>query len=211
MWALPTALPVGNTSPRLSHASDRLDPSYTRTCTCTRQRPRARRRARTTFPGETLCVQRCVTLQRLLACARAWYQSSAISVTFRTLSRVSRGDLWKVPREGTFNSTVRPSKGRCSPVAACVSLTVSVCPRDGPFTKSSQVKGVNLLQWGQAQTTHQTNTAPPGESSGFRAPAARLQKAKLRKEVSFTKHMRIPFSARPRFECRHRGGRRHAG
>ena len=57
-------------------------------------------------------------LQRLLACARAWYQSSAISVTFRTLSRVSRGDLWKVPREGTFNSTVRPSKGRCSPVAA---------------------------------------------------------------------------------------------
>ena len=118
MWALPTALPVGNTSPRLSHASDRLDPSYTRTCTCTRQRPRARRRARTTFPGETLCVQRCVTLQRLLACARAWYQSSAISVTFRTLSRVSRGDLWKVPREGTFNSTVRPSKGRCSPVAA---------------------------------------------------------------------------------------------
>jgi len=53
-------------------------------------------------------------LQRLLACARAWYQSSAISVTFRTLSRVSRGDLWKVPREGTFNSTVRPSKGRCT-------------------------------------------------------------------------------------------------
>ena len=23
--------------------------------------------------GETLCVPRCVTLQRLLACARAWY------------------------------------------------------------------------------------------------------------------------------------------
>ena len=62
-------------------------------------------------------------LQRLLACARAWYQSSAISVTFRTLSRVSRGDLWKVPREGTFNSTVRPSKGRCSPVAAERSAT----------------------------------------------------------------------------------------
>jgi hypothetical protein len=108
--------PLGNTNPRLSHASDRLDPSYTRTCTCTRQRPRARRRARTTFPGETLCVQRCVTLQRLLACARAWYQSSAISVTFRTLCRDPRGDLRKVPREGTFDSNDRPSKQRCSPV-----------------------------------------------------------------------------------------------
>ena len=109
--------PLGNTNPRLSHASDRLDPSYTRTCTCTRQRPRARRRARTTFPGETLCVQRCVILQRLLACTRAWYQSSAISVTFRTLSRDSRGDLRKVPREGTFNSNVRPSKVTWGPVA----------------------------------------------------------------------------------------------
>ena len=108
--------PLGNTSPRLSHASDRLDPSYTRTCTCTRQRPRARRRARTTFPGETLSLQRCVTLQRLLACTRAWYQSSAISVTFRTLSRDSRGDLRKVPREGTFNSNVRPSKVTWGPV-----------------------------------------------------------------------------------------------
>ena len=65
----------------------------------------------------SLCSAVVSRLQRLLACARAWYQSSAISVTFRTLSRVSRGDLWKVPREGTFNSTVRPSKGRCSPVA----------------------------------------------------------------------------------------------
>ena len=108
--------PLGNTNPRLCHASDRLDPSYMRTCTCTRQRLRARRRARTTCPGETLCVQRCVTLQRLLACARAWYQSSAISVTFRTLCRDPRGDLRKVPREGTFDSNDRPSKQRCSPV-----------------------------------------------------------------------------------------------
>ena len=45
--ALPIDPPLGNTNPRLSHASDRLDPSYTRTCTCTRQRPRARPRART--------------------------------------------------------------------------------------------------------------------------------------------------------------------
>ena len=68
------------------------------------------------FPGETLSLQRCVTLQRLLACARAWYQSSAISVTFRTLCRDPRGDLRKVPREGTFDSNDRPSKQRCSPV-----------------------------------------------------------------------------------------------
>ena len=109
------AVPLGNTNPRLSHASDRLDPSYTRTCTCTRQRPRARLRALASFPGETLSLQRCVTLlgvtlQRLLACTRAWYQSSAISVTFRTLSRDPRGDLQKVPREGGFETTFKPSK-----------------------------------------------------------------------------------------------------
>ena len=66
--------------------------------------------------GETLCVPRCVTLQRLLAFARAWYQSSAISVTFRTLSRDPRGDLRKVPREGTFKTTFKPLKQRCGPV-----------------------------------------------------------------------------------------------
>jgi hypothetical protein len=68
--------------------------------------------------GETLSLLRCVTLQRLLACARAWYQSSAISVTFRTLCRDPRGDLRKVPREGTFDSNDRPSKQRCGPVTA---------------------------------------------------------------------------------------------
>jgi len=68
------------------------------------------------FPGETLSLQRCVTLQRLLACARAWYQSSAISVTFRTLCRDPRGDLRKVPREGTFKTTFKPLKQRCGRV-----------------------------------------------------------------------------------------------
>lgn len=95
--------PLGNTNPRLSHASDRLDPSYTRTCTCTRQRPRARRVRALDFLAEIVEIALFTGVSRykgVLACVRPLYQSSAISVTFRTLSRDPPGDLRKVPRWG---------------------------------------------------------------------------------------------------------------